>query len=170
MDRQVGAVDLPADARQPRQHRHRDAHGGDRVAVALEHAHAAAAQREDRGRKQHQADDHPLCLLARQHGVYAIDHHDPDAGEHGGEREQVGVRVRQREADHQVRGKAQPEEDRAVGQREVGGVVEGEVGGGARGVVFGLDEDRGEAGGYQQRGGHEAEQLAVAHAEHDARG
>ena len=128
---------------------------GDRVAVALEHAHAPAAQREDRGREQDQPDHHPLRLLAGQHGVDSVDHHDSHAREHRDEREQVGIGVRQRETDHEVRRQAQPEEQRAVGERHAGGVVEREVGRRPRRVALGLDEDRREAGGDEQRGGHE---------------
>ena len=107
VDVEVGAVDLLADPRQARQHGREDADRGDRVAVALEHADAVRAQREDRGGEQDQPDHHPLRLLARQHGVDAVDHHDPHAREHGDEREQVGVGVGQREADHEVRRQAQ---------------------------------------------------------------
>ena len=56
VDVQVGAVDLLADPRQARQHRHADRDRRDRVAISLEHAHARAAQREDRGGEQHQPD------------------------------------------------------------------------------------------------------------------
>ncbi len=166
MDRQVGAVDLLADARQARQHGHADADRGDRVAVALEHPHPAAPQCEDRGGEQDQPDDHPLRLLASQHRIDAVDHHDPHAREHRHEREQVGVGVGQREADHQMRGQAQGEEQRAVGERHARGVVERQVGGGARGVVLGLDEDRREATRDEQRGGHQSQELPVARAEH----
>ena len=135
VDVEVRAVDLLADAGQARQHRHADADQRDRVAVALEHAHAALAQREDRRREQHQPEHHPLRLLARERRFDAVDHHDPDAREHGHQREQVGVRVGQREADHEVRGQAQAEEQRAVGERHAGGVVERQVGRRRRRVV-----------------------------------
>ncbi len=166
MDVEVGAVDLRADAGQARQDRHADPDGGDRVAVALEHAHAAPAQRDDRGGEEDESDDHPLRLLARQHGIDAVDHHDPDAREHGGEREQVGIGVRQRKADHQMRGQAQPEEQRPVGQGDRRGVVQRQIRFGPGRDVFGLDEDRGEAGDHQQRRGHEAQELAISGAQH----
>ena len=153
-----------------RQHRDPDADQRDRVAVAFEHADAALAQREDRRREQHQPEHHPLRLLARERRFDAVDHHDPDAGQDGHEREQVGVGVRQRVADHEVRSQAQAEEQRAVGQRHAGGVVERQVGRAARSVTSCLDEDRGEAGRHQQRGGHEAEKLAIPGAEHPLEG
>jgi len=136
------------------------------VAVALEHAHAAPTQRDDRGGEQDEPDDHPLRLLARQHGIDPVDHHDADARQHGGEREQVGIGVRQRKADHQMRGQAQPEEQRSVGQGDRRSVVQGQVRFGPGRDVFGLDEDRGEAGDHQQRRGHEAQELAISGAQH----
>ena len=58
--------------------------------------------------------------------------------------------VRERDAQEEVRADAQPEEHRAIGEREV------------RELVGLLDEHRGEAGRHQQRRGHEPQQLAVA--------
>ena len=69
--------------------------------------------------KSDEADDEPLRLLAREVLVEPVDHHEAEAGEHGDKREQVRVRVGQREADHQVRREAEPEEHRAVGERDV---------------------------------------------------
>ena len=167
---EVGAVDFLADPGHPRQHRHADPHGDDRVAVALQHADAGAAQRQDRRREQHQPQHHPLRLLARQRGVDAVHHHDPHARQHRPEREQVGVGVGQREADHEVPRQAQPEEDRAVGERHAGGVVERHVRRRPRAGALLLDEDRREPRRHQQGGGQQAEQLAVAGAEHSVEG
>ena len=147
-DAEVGAVDLLADPGHARQQEQQQAAGRDRVAVALEHAEVA--QEDDRRREQHEPDDEPLRLLARELLVDPVDDHQPEAGEHRDEREQVRVRVGQREADHEVPGEAQAEERRAVGQRDV------------RELLRVLDEHRREAGGEQERGGDEREQLAVA--------
>jgi hypothetical protein len=95
LDREVGAVDLRADAGHAGQQQQADAGGGDRVAVALEHA--IVAQQDDRRREEAEADDEPLRLLAREVLVDAVDHHQAEAGEDGEEREQVGVGVRQRD-------------------------------------------------------------------------
>ena len=147
-DAEVGAVDLLADHRHARQQQQQQAGGRDRVAVALEHAEVA--QEDDRRREQDQPDDEPLRLLARERLVDPVDHDEPEAGEHRDEREQVRVGVRQRRADHEVPAQAEREEAGAVGQRDVGEL--GRL----------LDEDRGEAGGEEERGGDEREQLAVA--------
>ena len=166
MDVQVGTVDLLADARQPRQHRHEYPDGRDRVAVALEHRDGPAPEREQRGGEQDQSQHHPLRLLAREHGVDAIHHHDSHAREHRCEREQVGVGVRDRVTDHRMRGEAQAQEQRAIRQRRARSMVEREVGGRVRRGVLGLDEDRGEAGDDEQRRGDQAQELSVARAEH----
>ncbi len=91
---------------------------GDRVAVPLEHAQVA--QQQDRRGEQDQPDDEPLRLLARELLVDPVDDDEAEAGEHRDEREQVRVGVRQREAQEQVPGEAQAEEQRAVGERDVG--------------------------------------------------
>ena len=145
-ERQVGAVRRAAEARQQQQ---QDAAERDDVAVALEHA-MVVAQRDDRRREDDQADDEPLRLVAREVLVEAVEHHQAEAGEHGDEREEVRVGVGQRHAQHEVRGEAEREEDRAVGQRQV------------RQQLVALDEDRGEAGGQQQRRRDQREELAVA--------
>ena len=147
-DAQVGAVDLLADARHARQQEQQQPGRGDRVAVALEHAEVA--QEDDRGGEQHEPDHEPLRLLARERLVDPVDHDQAEARQHRDEREQVRVRVGQRDADHQVAAQAQREEGGAVGERHVG-----ELGGL-------LDEDRGEARGEQQRRRDEREQLPVA--------
>ena len=126
----------------------------DQVAVVLKAQVAAVAIGDDRDREQHQPEHEPLRLVARERRVDPVDLDDADAREHGGEREQVGVGVGQRAADHEVPGEAEREEDRAVGQRDAGEAVRG------------LDEDRREARGHEQRGGNEAEQLTVARAQH----
>ena len=169
VDRQVGAVDLLPDPRQARQHGGQDRDRDDRVAVALEHRHAAVAQGDDRGREQDQADHHPLRLLARQHRFDAVDHHDPEARQHGHQREQVRVGVGQRETDHQVGRQAQAQEQQPVGQRQARGVVEREAGVRVRRVVLRLDEDRGEAARDEQGRREQAHELLVASAEHRPR-
>ena len=138
----------------------------DRVAIAFEHAEPAATQPHDGDREQPEADHHPLRLLARERRVDPVDHHDPDAREHRRQREQVRVRMGQREADHEVRGHAQPEEDRAVGQRHARGVVQRDVGRRRRALVLLLHEDGREATDDEQRRGQQSEQLAVARAQH----
>jgi hypothetical protein len=150
---EVRAVDVLPDARHARQQQERDPRRGDRVPVALEDA--VVAQREDRRREQDQPQHEPLRLLPREVLVDPVDHHQAEAGEDREQREQVRVGVRQREAQHEVRAEAQPEEDRAEGQRHI-----------AQHVVA-LDEHRGETGGEQQRGGDERQQLAVARAHED---
>ena len=153
-DAEVGAVDLRADPGQARQQQHPDPDRGDGVAVALQHA--VVAQQDDRGGEEPQPDDEPLRLLAGQLLVDAVDHHQAEAGQDGEEREQVGVGVGQREAQHHVRRQAQAEEDRPVGQRDV---VDD---------VVALDEDGREARRQQQRRRHERQQLAVARTGHRA--
>ena len=148
LDRQEGAVDLRADAGQPRHQEQRDARRRDRVAVALEHV--VVVDHQDGHAEEREPDDEPLRLLARELGVDPVDQDETDAGQHGGEREQVRVGVREARADEQVRQHAQAEEERAVGQRRVGDVL------GARG------DNRREAGRDEQRHRQEPEQLARA--------
>ena len=124
--------------------------GRDRVAVALEHP-VVLAQRDDRRGEDDEPDDEPLRLLAREVLVEPVEHHEPEAREHRDEREEVRVGVRQRHAQHEVRGEAQAEEERAVGQRRV-----------RSRTVVALHEDRGEARGDEQGGGDQREELAVA--------
>ena len=148
LDAEVGAVDLLADPGHARQQQQQQAGERDRVAVALEHAEVA--QQQDRAREQDQPDDEPLGLLARQRVVDPVDHDEAEAGEHADQREDVGVGVREREAQEDVPGEAQQQEDQAVGQRDV------------RQLLGLLDEDRREAGGQQQRRRDQRHQLAVA--------
>ena len=148
LDRQERAVDLVADARQARHHQQRDPHRGDRVAVALEHV--VVAQEDDRGAEGDQPDHEPLRLLARQLGVDAVDHHQPERRQRGRQREQVGVGVGQPGADEQVREHAQAEEHQAVG------------GGGVAHVLGAAHKHRREAGADQQGDRDQAEQLARA--------
>ena len=117
LDREEGAVDLRADARQARQHEQGDAAGRDQVAVALQHV--VVADQQDRGAEEDEPDHEPLRLLARQLRVDPVDQHEPDRRQQGGEREQVRVGVGQARADEQVRDDAQAEEDGAVGERGV---------------------------------------------------
>ena len=152
--REVGAVDLAADPGQPRQQHAADPAERDQVAVVLERQVAPAAEHDDRRREQRQPDDQPLCLLARERRADPVDHHDPDARQRRGEREEVGVRVGQGSADHEVPGEAEREEHPAIGQRD------------GREAVVGLDEDRREAARDEEPGGQERQQLAVAGAEH----
>ena len=84
---EVRAVDLLADAGHARHEQQQQAGGGHRVAVALEHAEVA--QEDDRGGEQQQPDHEPLRLLAREVLVEPVDHDEPEAGEHGDEREEV---------------------------------------------------------------------------------
>ncbi len=104
-DAQVGAVDLIADARQPREDEQHQRHGHDRVAVALELA--VVAKEDDRRREQDEPEHEPLRLLARLGGVDPVDHDDPEARQQGDEREHVGIGVGQGEADEDVGRQAQ---------------------------------------------------------------
>src|SRR5664279_1745580 len=65
-----------------------------------------------------------------------------------------------------MRCQAQAEEQRAIGQRDARGVVEGEVGRGARRAVAVLDEDRREPRDHEQRRWDQTQQLAVSRAQH----
>ena len=147
-DPEVGAVGGVADDREARQHHQPQRHGDDHVAVALELA--VVAEGDDRDREQDESEHEPLGLLAGQGRVDPVDHHQAEAGQDGHQREQVGIGVGQRHAQEDVPGQAQAQEDRPVGQRDVGEVV------GA------LDVDPGEAGGDQQRGGDQPDELPVA--------
>ena len=146
LDGEERAADLLADAGQPRHQQQRDRGRGDRVAVALEHA--VVADEQDRGAEEREPNHEPLRLLARQLGVDPVDHHHAHRREQGGEREHVGVGVRQPRPDEQVREHAQAEEDGAVGERGVAHVL------GARG------QHGRKAGGHQQRHRQQPEQLA----------
>jgi hypothetical protein len=108
------------------------------------------AQRDDRRREDDQPDDEPLRLFAREVLVEAVEHDEAEAGQHRDEREEVGVGVGQRHAQHEVCGQAERQEDQPVGQRQV------------RQQVVALDEDRGEPGGHEQRRRDQREELAVA--------
>ena len=147
-DAQVGAVDLLADARHAREEQQREPGGGDRVAVALEDPEVL--EEDDREREEHEPEREPAGLADRLLGVEPVDHDEPEAREHRGERQQVRVRVGQPEAHDEMRRHADAEEDRPVGQRDVGEPL---------GL---LDEDRGEPGRDEQRCRDQREQLAVA--------
>jgi hypothetical protein len=150
LDPQVGAVDLGADARHAREHQQPEPDEGDRVAIALEHA--VVAYEQDHRHERNQAHDEPLRLLARQRVVDPVDDDEPEAREQRHQREEVRVGVGEREPQEDVRGQAQPEEDRSIGERDV-----------AEDVLL-LDEDGRKPAGQQKRGRDEAEQLAVARA------
>ena len=150
VDPEVGAVDLRADARDARQQQEQQAAGGDQIAVALQRP--VVAQQQDREREEREPDDEPLRLLAGQVVVDAVDHDQPDAGQHGDDREEVRIGVRDARADDEMRGQAEREEHEAVGQRCVGD------------LIALLDEDGSEAGHHQQRRRQQAEELAVASA------
>ena len=152
LHREEGAVHLFADARQPRHEQEREAGGGDRVAVALEHA--VVAQEHDRRHEQQQADDEPLRLLARELLVDAVDHHQAERGEHGREREQVRIGVGQASADEQVREDAAAEEEEPVGRRDLVGRFRPR------------DQDGREPRRHQERDGNQAEELTPASGEH----
>ena len=160
LDRQVGAVGRRERARQQQQ---QDAADGDQVAVALEHA--VVAQQHDRRGEQPQADDEPLRLQARQAVVDPVDLDQAEARQQRHEREQVRVGVRQRQAQHEVRRDAQAEEDRAVGQRDVGDLVACRSG---RRAASSRDrKTAAKPADDQQRGGDQREELAVAGAHLD---
>ena len=110
VDAEVGAVHLRADAGQPRQHQQPDPDRRDHVAVALERPHVA--QQQDRRREQHDPGHEPARLLARERVVDPVDHHEPERRQQRDQREQVRVGVGQRDADEQVDGEAEREEDR----------------------------------------------------------
>ncbi len=148
LDCEEGAVHLPADPWQPRRRKQSDRHRRDRVAIALQHV--MVANREDRAAEEDEPDDEPLGLLAGQLGVDPVDQHQPDGGEQGPEREEVGIGIRQARPDEEVGDDAQPQEHGAVGESRVGYVL------GAR------CEHGGEAGGHEQRDGQEPEQLPRA--------
>ena len=150
LDPQIGAVDLLADPRQAREHEQQQRHRDDHVAVLLELA--VVAEGDDRHREQDQPEHEPLRLLAGVGGADPVDHHDPEAGQQRHQREHVGVGVGQRDADQDVGGQAQAQEDRPVGERDVGQ------------HVLALDEHAGESGGDEQGGRNQAEQLTVARA------
>ena len=145
---QVRAVGLVSDAGQPRQDQQAQRHHDDDVAVLLELA--VVAKRDDRDPEQDQPEHEPLRLLARERGADPVDHHDPEARQQRDQREHVRIGVRQRHPDEDVPGDAQPQEDRAVGQRDV------------REDVRALDEHAGEPGGQQQRGRDQTDELTVA--------
>ena len=146
LDREERAVHLGADARQAGHHEQGDAGRRDHVAVALQHV--VVAHHHDRAAEEEQPDHEPLRLLARQLGVDAVDEHQTDGGQQGGQREHVRVGLGQPGADEQVRQHAQPEEDGAVGERGVAHVL------GAGG------EHGGEAGCHEKRHRDESEELA----------
>ena len=121
LDGQEGAVHLGGQARNPRHQQQRDPGRGDRVAVALERV--VVAQEHDGGAEGDQAEDEPLRLLARQLGVDAVDHDQPEGGKRRGEGEQVGVGVGQPRADEQVGENAQAQEHEPVGRGRVAHVL-----------------------------------------------
>ena len=130
-DAEVGAVDLLADAGHARQQQQRQAGRRDRVAVALEHAEVL--EEDDREREEQEPEAEPARLAQRLLLVEPVDHHEPEAGQHRHERQQVGIGVGQPDPHHEVGGDADAQEHRAVGERDVGELL---------GL---LDEDRGES-------------------------
>ena len=155
-DAQVGTVGLVADPRQPGQDQQSQRDRHDHVSVLLELA--VVPERHDRDREQDQAEHEPLSLLAGQRGIDPVDHHQPEAGQQGDQREHVRVRIRKRHPDEHVPRDAQPEEDRAVGQRHI------------RQHVGALDEHAREPSGQQQRRRDQADKLAVARGHRDRPG
>ena len=151
---QVGAIDLFADPRQARRQQQQDADRGDDVPVALEHV--VIAQELDRQREEDEAEDEPVGLVAGEAFVDPVEHHQAERGQHRHQREEVRVGVRQADPQVDVGGDADREEVGAVGDAEVAEF---------RAL---LGEDRGEAGGQQQRHRDQREQLAVAGAGHRA--
>ena len=145
LHRQEGAVHLLADPGQARKEQERQTARGDGVAVALEDA--VVAQENDRCDEQHQSDDEPLRLLARELLVDPVDHHQPERGEHRGEREQVRVRVGKARADEDVREHAAAQEEQAVGRSHFV-------------CRRTRDQDSAEAGRHKQRGRDQADELA----------
>ncbi len=114
---QVGAVHLLAEVGHPRQQQQHQRGDHDEISVVLELA--VVPQPEHGGGEQRQAQHEPLRLLSRQGGaVDAVDHHDAEAGQHGDQREDEGIGVRQRDADEDVPGQAQPEEQSAIDERD----------------------------------------------------
>ena len=91
---------------------------GDRVAVALERAVVAQEARSSRQKSSRPNTNHCACSRASSL-VDPVDHHQPERGEHGDEREQVRVGVRQPRADEDVREHAAAEEEQPVGRRRV---------------------------------------------------
>jgi hypothetical protein len=93
-------------------------HGRDpeEVAIRLQYAVVVAERNERSGQDGH-ADAHPQRLAASVVGVEAVVQRKPETGEHGGEREQSRVRVRDRAPDDDVGGEVEPEEEGAVRRR-----------------------------------------------------
>ncbi len=149
MDREVGAVDLTADPGHARQHHRDQGRECDRVPVALDAAQVA--QEDDREDENDEAADEPAGLVAGQLLVDPVDLDESHAREHRHERQQVGVGVRKRAANRDVRDQAEAEEDRTVGHRHL-----------RRGVRVLRREHRREARGHQQRRRNQAEELAIA--------
>jgi hypothetical protein len=96
LDAEVGAVDLLADARQPRRQQQQQADAGDRVAVALEHV--VVAQELDRQGEEDEAEDEPVGLVAGEPLVDPVDHHQAEGGQQGDQREEVRVGVGEAQA------------------------------------------------------------------------
>ena len=153
LDAEVGAVDLLADPRHARQQQQGEADRPRSCSGSARARGSRAAATIVATKSTSPITNHCACSRASV-VVDPVDHHEAEAGQHGDQREQVRVGVGQREADHDVRGEAEPEEDRAVGQRDVGEQRRA------------LDEDRREAGGHQQRRRDQRQQLAVARAHH----
>jgi hypothetical protein len=147
---QIGPVGLVSDPGQAGQQQQAERDEGDDVPVLLKLA--VVPEDDDRDREQNQAEYEPLGLLAGVGGADPVDHHDPEARQQRHQGKHVGIRVRQRDADEDVPGDAQAEEDRPVGERHV------------REHVRALNEDARKTGGDQQRGRDQAEQLTVARA------
>ncbi len=90
---EVGAVDLLTDPRQTRCQQQQQTYPGDRVPVALEHV--VLAQEVDRQGEEDEAEHEPVGLVAGEPLVDPVDHHQPESGQQGNQREEVGVGVGQ---------------------------------------------------------------------------
>ena len=170
MDVQVGAVDLLADARQARQHRHADPDGGDRVAVALEHPHPArcAARGSSPANRTSPTIIHCACWRASI-GFDAVDHHDPHARQHG---DRAGTGRDRRTAARSGSPDAPPGTAPGTAPRSSARrwrrCLSVRFVDAPRRAFADLDEDRREAGDHEQRRRDKAQQLAISSAEHQS--
>ena len=93
-----------------------DACDAEEVAVRLEDA-VVVAEPDQRPAERRDADGDPERLPAAVVGVEAVDRREPERGQHGGQREERAVRVRNGSPHHDVGGEVEPEEERAPGER-----------------------------------------------------
>ncbi len=112
----------------------------------------------DHHREEDQPEDKPVCLVPGQlvsgFRIQPVEHDQPDRGQQGDHREEIGVGIRQADTDVDMSGETDRQEVEPVGEAQVGELI----------VI--LREDCGKAQGQKQGNRDKGEQFPVAGGAH----